>query len=110
MRQVQVHGLRPERLDLAVAVHDGSGAGAQRKQAHQRPFAMRADKADVLFVHVPECRRIRHDPYEPVPVVPALGQQLTIQGAGVVAEGRRTLEQDNRLAGQQTQQMHKQAF
>ena len=110
VRQIQVHGLRPERLDLAVAVHDGGGAGAQRKQAHQRPFAMRADKADVFFVHVPECGRIRHDPYEPVPVVPALGQQLTIQGAGVVAEGRRTLEQDDRLAGQQTQQMHKQAF
>ena len=110
VRQVQVHGLRPERLDLAVAVHDGGGAGAQRKQAHQRPFAMRADKADVLFVHVPEYRRIRNDPYEPVPVVPALGQQLTIQGAGVVAEGRRTLEQDDRFAGQQTQQMHKQAF
>ena len=71
---------------------------------------MRADKADVLFMHVPESGRIRHDPYEPVSVVPALGQQLPIQGAGVVAEGRRTLKQDDRLAGQQTQQMHKQAF
>lgn len=71
---------------------------------------MRADKADVLFVHVPESCRIRNDPYEPVPVVPALGQQLTIQGAGVVTEGRRTLKQDDRFAGQQTQQMHKQAF
>ena len=109
MRQVQVHGLRPERLELTVAVHDGGGAGAQRKQAHERPFAMRADKADVLFVHVPESCRIRHDPYEPVSVVPALCQQLTIQGTGVVAEGRRTLEQDDRFAGQQTQQMHEQA-
>ena len=110
MRQVQVHGLRPELLDLAVAVHDGGSAGAQRKQAQPRPFPPRAGKGHVLFVHVPESRRIRHDPHEPVPVVPALGQQLTIQGAGVVAEGRRALEQDDRLAGQQVQQPHEQAF
>ena len=110
MRQVQVHGLRPERLDLAVAVHDGGGAGAQPEQPQQRPFSLRADKADVLFMHVPECRRIRHDPHEPVPVVPALGQQRPVQGAGIVAKRRRALKQDDRLAGQQAQQMHKQAF
>ena len=110
VRQIQVHGLRPELLDLAVAVHDGGGAGAQPEQPQQRPFPLRAGKGHVLFVHVPESGRIRHDPHEPVPVVPALGQQRPVQGAGVVTEGRRALEQDDRLAGQQAQQPHEQAF
>ena len=110
VRQVQVHGLRPELLELTVAVHDGGGAGAQPEQPQQCPFSLRAGKGHVLFVHVPESCRIRHDPHEPVPVVPALGQQRPVQGAGVVAEGRRALEQDDRLAGQQAQQPHEQAF
>ena len=110
VRQVQMHGLRPELLDLAVAVHDGSGAGAQPEQPQQRPFSLRAGKGHVLFMHVPESGRIRHDPHEPVPVVPALGQQRPVQGAGIVAEGRRALEQDDRLAGQQVHQPHEQTF
>ena len=61
-------------------------------------------------MHVPENGRIRHDPHEPVPVVPALGQQRPVQGTGVVAKGRRALEQDDRLAGQQVHQPHEQTF
>ncbi len=105
-----MHGLRPELLELAVAVHDGGGAGAQAKQPQPRPCSLRAGKGHVLFLHVPEGRRIRHDPHEQVPVVPALRQQRPVQGAGVVAEGRRTLEQDDRPAGQQVQQPHEQMF
>jgi len=61
-------------------------------------------------MYVPKSGRIRHDPHEPVSVVPALGQQRPVQGAGVVTEGRRALEQDDRLAGQQAQQPHEQTF